>query len=137
MVGASGRKSWRQPAQRAVALLLVAGCAALLVDKAGDGVRSTDALSSQSSIDRAADTNAFYTCIENQVMQLIPKSTSVAFSGGPASAAASTLISAAGTWFTVARNPAQAKVTLSLSAPKPTTGCSGLVVTAVKNGRFG
>jgi hypothetical protein len=137
MVAASRRNRWRQPAQRAVALLLVAGSTVVLVDKAADGVRSTDGLSSQASIDRAARTNAFYECIENQVKQLIPKSTSVAFSGGATSDSASLLIDAAGSWFTVARDPKTAKVTLALSAPKPPTGCSGVVVTAVSNGHFG
>lgn len=131
MVGASRRNRWRQPAQRAVALLLVAGCAVLLVEKSADGVRSTNSLSSQTSIDRATSTDEFYNCIANQVKQLIGEKTTVRFVGGPSSSQAQTLIGAAGSWFTVARSSAEPAETLGLEVAKGNVRCSGLVVYSI------
>lgn len=121
----------------------------MLVVRAKDGVRTTDSLSSQASISRAAAHNAFYDCLSNQAQKLVPAGASVSVatgtdtstgaSNGTSTGASSAnlgleLLSAVVRWAHIAPDASQAKIVLEVQPGSGPEACSGLVVLATLGG---
>jgi len=126
--------AWRQPLLRIAGALLAAGCGAVLVTRANDGVRTTNSLSSQASIDRAAAQNAFYDCLAGQVRGLVPKGASVAIGTDPDTSQGLALLTAVIAWAQVAPDASSASVVLKLATGTGSSSCSGVVVEATSGG---
>lgn len=125
---------WRQPLLRIAGALLAAGCGAVLVTRANDGVRTTNSLSSKESIDRAATQNAFYDCLGGQVQRLVPKGAAVAIGTDPDTSQGLSLLIAVIPWAQVAPDASSASVVLKLAPGTGQSSCSGVVVQATPGG---
>jgi len=119
---------------QAAGLLVFASCAVLLVAKAEDGVRATNALSSTASVKLAAAQDAFYSCLSDQAQKLVPTGASVALSTDVASAQSSTLFSAIVSWAHIVPDTPDATVVLELVQGQGPGSCAGSVVVATRRG---
>ena len=124
----------RRLALRAAGLLLAAGCAVLLVVKADNGVRATNALSSIQSVTQAAAADSYYNCLSDQAKKLVPTGAKVALSSESGSAQSSALFDAVVSWAHIVGDPQDATVVLELISGHGPGSCAGSVVVATPRG---
>ena len=117
-------------ALQAAGLLVAVACGVLLVVKAQDGVRSTNALSSRWSVNQAAAQDSYYNCLSDQAEKLVPTGASVALSTESGSAQSSTLFDAIVGWAHIVADTKDATVVLGLVPGKGPGSCAGSVVVA-------
>jgi hypothetical protein len=116
---------------QAAGLVLAAGCAVLLVVKANDGVRSTDALSSPAGVEQARAQDSYYSCLSTHAMKLVPPGGTVAITTGPENVDDSPLFSAIVGWADIAPDVQHATVVLALTSGSGPGSCDGSVVVAI------
>jgi hypothetical protein len=108
----------------------------VLVQKAEDGIRSTNSLSSAASVREAAAQVALSDCLSKQAKALVPSGEKVALFVNPVSTSGAALYGAVVSWASITEQTSQASVVLALQT-RADTGpgtCDGDVVVSHPGG---